>query len=248
MTSPGRRWLYATVIVIALAILFINLGFWQLRRHEERHLENDVFQSRFTAPPLTATELLIAVESDVGSLEYRRASLTGTYQPDYEVLVRSQVFDGVAGFHVVTPLLVEEDLAILVNRGWVPLEMDEPPVEAAPSLGVAEVAGTLHPSQTRAALGPRDQAGGHLRQVARVDISALEAQMPWPLLPVYLVVETGDQGLPLELAEPDFEDGGPHLAYAVQWFSFALIGVVGYLLLIRRIRGLRGREPADHLD
>ncbi len=40
-------------------------------------------------------------------------------------------------------------------------------------------------------------------------------------------------------APPDVTDGGPHLAYAIQWFSFALIGVVGYGLLIRRAASRR---------
>ena len=33
---------------------------------------------------------------------------------------------------------------------------------------------------------------------------------------------------------PEFDDEGPHLAYAIQWFSFLVIGLVGFGFLMRR--------------
>jgi surfeit locus 1 family protein len=45
--------------------------------------------------------------------------------------------------------------------------------------------------------------------------------------------------LPIPPSPPDFSDEGPHLAYAVQWFSFAVIGLVGYVLLLGRARRSR---------
>ena len=120
----------AHVIVMALAILFINLGFWQLRRLEERRLENTVGESRLDADPAELGLLLEASGDDVRTaLEFRRATATGVFQPDDEVLIRSQVHQGVAGFHVITPLLGEGGDAVLVNRGWVPLDADQVPVD-----------------------------------------------------------------------------------------------------------------------
>ena len=45
----------------------------------------------------------------------------------------------------------------------------------------------------------------------------------------------------LGLPEPTL---GPHLAYAVQWFIFTTIAVVGYALLLRRVARDEAREEA----
>ena len=226
----------AHVIVVALAILFINLGFWQLRRLEERQLENTVGESRVDADPVELGVLLEASGDDIDSLEFRRATATGVFQPDDEVLIRSQVHQGVAGFHVITPLLGEGGNAVLVNRGWIPLDADQVPVEAAPPPdGSVTVTGWVRPSQARGALGPSDPDDGRLVTMSRVDVDRIQEQVPYELDPVYLSMLDDLEGdLPIAAPAPSFDDEGPHLAYAIQWFSFALIGLVGYFFLLRR--------------
>ena len=226
----------AHVIVVALAILFINLGFWQLRRLDERRLENTVGESRVDSAPAELGLLLEASGDDIDSLEFRRATATGVFQPDDEVLIRSQVHQGVAGFHVITPLLGEGGNAVLVNRGWVPLDADQVPVGAAPPPdGTVTVTGWVRPSQTRGALGPSDPDDGRLVTMSRVDVDRIQEQVSYELEPVYLSMLDDLEGdLPIAAPAPSFDDDGPHLAYAIQWFSFALIGLVGYFFLLRR--------------
>ena len=230
------KWIAAHVVVVVTAIVFINLGFWQLDRLEERQLENQISESRYTAPPDDLSVLLAAVGDDLESLEYRRATVTGAYEPERELLTRSQVYRDQAGFHVVTPLVAEDGGAVLVNRGWVPLPLDTPPIaEAAPPSGEVTVTGWIRPTQTRPALGPTDPAGGVLDVMSRIDIERIQQQVPYDLAPVYLVLE-GDGGdeLPVALPPPEFSDEGSHLAYAIQWFGFTLTGVIGYWFLIRK--------------
>jgi surfeit locus 1 family protein len=226
----------AHLVVVALAVLFISLGFWQLRRLEERRLENSVGESRFGEVPQDLTSLLAGAGDDEESLEFRRATVNGEFQPADEVLIRSQVHQAVAGFHVITPLVGEDGTAVLVNRGWVPLDADEVPVTAAPPPeGHVTVTGWVRPSQTRGALGPVDPEGGRLVTLSRVDIERIQQQVPYPLAPVYVSALDGAEGeLPVPAPEPTFDDEGPHLGYAIQWFSFALIGLVGYYFLMRR--------------
>jgi len=234
LLSP--RWVVAHVVVIVVAIVFVNLGFWQLRRLDERRTANAVGESRFESEPTGLDVLLGAVGSDLDSLEFHRAVATGSFQPEHEVLIRSQVHQGVAGFHVITPLLTESGRAVLVNRGWVPLGLDQVPVtEAPPPDGLVTVEGWVHPTQLRPALGPQDPGEGRLVTMSRVDIARIQEQVPFHLEPVYLVL-LGEQveGRPVLPTPPTFDDEGSHLAYAIQWFGFALIGVVGYLAIIRR--------------
>jgi surfeit locus 1 family protein len=226
----------AHVVMLLLSVAFVSLGMWQLRRLDERRLANTVGESRFEAEPVDAALLVSAAGSDLDSLSHYRARATGTFAPESEVLIRSQVYLGVAGFHVVTPLVADNGSAVLVNRGWVPLDMDRVPVTAAtPPAGVVTVEGWLVPTKERGALGPPDPEDGRLVAMNRVDIDRIQEQVPFPLLPMYLVA-MGERGgeLPVPVETPTFEDDGPHLAYAIQWFSFLVIGIVGYGFLMRR--------------
>ncbi|HKX75721.1 MAG TPA: SURF1 family protein [Acidimicrobiia bacterium] len=232
MTVGGglRRW-FGHLLVVVLCVGFVNLGFWQLRRAEERQLENQVLASRFEAEARPVEELVLGAAADVDSLRLRRAFARGEFQPQHEILVRSQVHEGAAGFHVVTPLLLDEGTALLVNRGWVPLQFDQVPSPVSPPTGEVLVEGWLELSQPSTA----DDSDPHM--VRTVDIAQMQAAVPWRLQPVYLVDESGGgEGLPAPLHPPDLNDPGPHLIYAWQWFAFALIGVVGYGFLLRRAR------------
>lgn len=230
------RWLVAHVVVLVVAIVFVNLGFWQLRRLEERRLANTVGESRFESEPVDIDTLLRGAGDEEESLEFRRATATGVFHPKDEVLIRSQVYQGAAGFHVITPLVGEDGSATLVNRGWVPLTLDEVPVtEAPPPQGTVTIEGWVGLTRVRQGLGPSDPEEGRLVTMSRVDIDRIRQQVPYELDPVYLSLLGGEPDqLPVTVPPPSFEDEGSHLAYAIQWFSFALIGLVGYFFLIRR--------------
>lgn len=229
------RWLIAHLLVVAVAILFVFLGFWQLDRLGQRRVENAVGERRITSAPEQLDTLLSSTD-DLESLRFRRVTASGTFDPGNEALIRSQVRRGTAGFHVITPLVVEDGDAVLVNRGWVPLTMDTVPVtEASPPTGVVTVEGWIEKTQQRPPLGPEDPPEGRLETLNRVDIKRISQQVPMSLAPVYIVA-IGDQGtdLPVPVDQPEFADLGPHLAYAIQWFGFATVAVVGYFFLARR--------------
>ena len=222
--------------VVIIAAAFVALGFWQLGRLQEKQLTNQIGQARFDEVPIPLGTAVDAAGEDVETLEYRRATATGTFDPGNEVLVRSQTFLGTAGFHVITPLVGEDGSAVLVNRGWVPLVLDQVPVvDAPPPEGVVTVEGWIHLTQTRGPFGPSDPEDVDLTAISRVDVDRVAQQTPYPLEPVYLVVlgEPG-QDLPVPAAPPTFDDEGPHLGYAIQWFAFAIIGLIGYGFLMRR--------------
>ncbi|HSJ35443.1 MAG TPA: SURF1 family protein [Acidimicrobiia bacterium] len=244
------RWLAAHVFVLAVGTACIMLGAWQLDRLEERRTANAVQAARFEQEPLPLTELILAAGEDSTSLEYRRTTFTGVFEPEREVLVRSQVRDGRAGFDVITPL-AGTDATVLVNRGWVPLEFDQTPVAAAPPpAGTVTVEGIVRPSQVATAVSPDN--GAESASISRVDVALLENRLNLDLLPVYVEVigVASATQLPLPANPPTFTDDGPHLNYAIQWFSFAVVAAVGYGFLLRRAGRTRsgGGEPGDDLD
>ena len=229
------RWIALATIVGVIALLFVNLGMWQFRRLDEQRFDNQIQSERRGA---ASVRLAVAVDQN-GDLttageehDGRRLSATGTFDPSEEVLLRSRTYNGEAGFHVITPLVLDNGAAILVNRGWVPLGFDTVPLTgrgAAPE-GLVELSGYGEPSATQPRFGPTD-APGDLSIFARADIGRLSEQIDYPLYPILLVSQE-DTAVPIPVELEPLEDG-PHLAYAIQWFAFAVISVGGFGALLR---------------
>lgn len=228
-------WIILAAVVVGVSALFIRLGIWQLDRLTERRAENALVAARLDEAPVPLTNLALGekgYEEAAAEYAFRRVIAAGTFLPDEEVLIRSQTRRGEAGFHVVTPLLTDTGVAILVNRGWVPLSEDTPPVSPRPPAASTTVELVLQETQTKGAVGPTDPPDGRLAQASRIDIARIAQQLDQPLLPVYglLVGESAELPAPVQLPELD---EGTHLSYAIQWFAFAAISVGGFLALVR---------------
>lgn len=239
----GRwQWAVAHLVVLALVLVLVNLGFWQLRRLEERRLDNQVGMARNAADPLDLESMVAGAGSEIDTLEFRRAVTRGEWDAGYEVYVRSQVREGRSGLWVITPLVLDDGRAVMVNRGWIPVELDRR--AAGPPAGEVEVTGVVRASRPRSSLGPEDRPGTE-DTIARVDLAVLDSYVPHPLLGVYLEESSANPSdWPLRLAQPTFDDEGSHLVYAVQWFSFALVALVGYGAMIRATAHRRYRPAA----
>ena len=234
------RWLIVHVLVLGLVVLMVNLGFWQLRRLDERRADNALIAANLSAQaePLEAT--LREYGNDPKALAYRRVIVEGTYRPADEVLLTPRSIDRRPGHHVVTPLQTGDATAVLVNRGWVPFEMDVPPVTtAAPPGGKVTVSGILLPTQEATRYGNRDAGGDRITFLSTVDVDLLQSQVDITLQPFSILLQDQQPGgseLPIP-AQPPEQSEGSHQSYAWQWFSFATIAAIGYPLLLRRSLG-----------
>lgn len=247
------RWIFGHLLALGLVVLFVNFGLWQLRRLAQRQAYNALLESRLDADPQPFGKLidgyaLTVSEHAENSVAYRRARATGRFDTANEILLRSRAYDGSPGYHVLTPLRLSEGRALLVDRGWVPFALDDPPIkEAAPPDAQVTVTGILKPAEVpppgggffdRLGLIQRDPAEGRLGAVFFVNPARIERQLPYTLEPVSLELATQTPVQPGQLPVPPPPPeitNGPHLSYAFQWFSFALIGVVGYAVLLRGV-------------
>lgn len=241
LLSPGSVATHAVVVLLATAM--VGLGLWQLDRLSEVRARNARLAERLAEEPV-ALDALDGEGLDPDELEYRRVAVTGTYLTADEVLQRSRQHRGRNGYHALTPLAYADGQAVLVRRGWVPFELDSPPVpEARPPTGEVTVTGFLTRSEPQPSFGPTDPATGELARVFRADVGRIGAQVEPELFPmvVHLRDQVPDQSgrLPIPAERPAFDEGS-HLSYAIQWFSFATIAMVGYGLFLRR----RHRESA----
>jgi surfeit locus 1 family protein len=175
--------------VVVVAAVFVRLGFWQLARLDERKASNLLVQTNLEAPVAS----LDAVLGQGGDVEYRHVTVVGTYAPTFEVFLRNRSYEGQNGYHVLTPLEFGEDSTILVDRGWVPLALDHPPVLPPPG-GTVEVTGVLRNSESPHGFGPKDPPTGTLELAFWPDMGRLAAQMPRTRLPGASVTVTGGGG------------------------------------------------------
>lgn len=230
------RWIVSHVIVLAILVAFVNLGMWQLRRLAERRAEIQQISQNMAGAARPLAEVLAQYGNDPDALPYRRVIVSGRYRPADEVLLTPRSNGRRAGHHVVTPLVLADGQAVLVDRGWVPFEDDDPPIEqAAPPDGEVTVEGILLPTQEATRYGAPG-GGDRITYLSSVDVDVVQPQVGISLYPFWVQLQSqrpAPDALPLPGVPPE-RDEGPHQSYAWQWFSFAAILLVGYPLLLRR--------------
>ena len=120
------RWLLSHVLVALLVVTMINLGFWQLRRLDEKRDRNALIEARQDEPVVPVEELLGpgATEGEVDAARYRGVTASGTYDDRATVTVRNRTQDGAAGAWLVTPLDLGSGERVGVIRGFVGLTAD----------------------------------------------------------------------------------------------------------------------------
>lgn len=199
----------------------------------------------------------------IGQLEYRSVTFPAIrFDWGDRVLIRNRTLNGIAGCHLALPaenVSVSGDVTVgtgvLVVAGWLNAGVCDPAAarRAAFERGLAEtgqIAGRVRLSQQRGLLGPTDPSDGRLESLARTDVQRINQQTSLELAPVYVELITAARvdGAPIKLGDnasgtglsallvplPSPElDAGPHLGYALQWFGFAAVAIVGYTLVLR---------------
>jgi len=232
-----RRNVLAAILAIVTALVFSRLGVWQLHRLHERRARNAALAARLKAPAVPLTRL----PADSAGAHWRRAIVHGTYDFDHQIVLSGRTNDGSPGVQILTPLHPDSGgPAVLVNRGWV-----YSPDAASVDLGKWD-----EPPRTTVSGYVEDFVEGgrgiarlpsHPNTWTRLDAKELSSAFPFPIAPYYLValdtlVESRRmQGIasttPVRLALPVMDDG-PHLSYAIQWFTFAVVALVGVGTLI----------------
>jgi surfeit locus 1 family protein len=258
----SRKWILATLLVIAGAAVMIRLGIWQLDRLEQRRAFNARVSAQLEQPALVLNGE--APQGDLAQMEYRAVSVQGEYLIDEEIALRNQYWDNQWGVHLVTPLRIAgSQQAVLVDRGWIPgAEYESSDWSQFAEPGLVTVQGVIRGSMDRAQLGSRSDptpvpGTGPLKTWNFVNIPRIGEQVSIPLLPVYIqqASQAGYTGLP-QRTQPELDlSEGPHMGYALQWFTFAAILVFGYPVFIlrrekeeKRSSLQRGREEMKNAE
>jgi surfeit locus 1 family protein len=213
----------SSVAAAAFIALTVSLGNWQTRRAEEKLELGRRFDEAAKGP-------VLSVHLDASALERHRVSARGHFVARATLFLDNKVLQGVAGYHVLTPLKLEgSGLHVIINRGWIAAG-DRSRLPAVPTLeDLRAVEGTaVVPSRRFVELAP-EAADGPRRQ--NLVIAREEKRLGLKLQP-FVIEQTSDaqDGLARVWERPD-AGVERHRGYALQWYSFAFLTVVLYVVL-----------------
>lgn len=211
--GPPRRG--PTLFAVPVVILLVALAGWQLARHVERSAENDLRAATLAQPPITLGE---------GPVDrFRRVRVTGRFAHERERYMYARSLNGNEGYYVITPLLRPGAPAVLVNRGWVPIERLAPERRAPGQIaGEVTIDGILRTEPRRAAWSPDNRPDQN--RWFWFDLPSITATLDMPVAPGFYV-EAGPApnpgGFPVG-GQTQTELPRPHLQYAFTWFALAV--------------------------
>jgi surfeit locus 1 family protein len=241
----SRRSISLLLLSLVTAAICVRLGIWQLSRLGERRAHNAAVATRLREAPASVD----ALPADTALRHYRRVAVRGVADYAHELVLVNRSRDGSPGVHIVTPVRVAgRDTAVLVNRGWVysPNGADVDLTRWREADTVA-VDGYVELPSSRP--GPaRLGAERDVRAYRWLDAAGVAQELGFPVTPYYVVwtPPPGEaeppQDRPVRVPPPALDEGS-HFSYAVQWFSFATVALVGGLAFVRADRGRAPRAP-----
>jgi surfeit locus 1 family protein len=224
-----RPGLWPTLATLLLLPLLLWLGHWQLQRAVWKQGLIDANAARAHLPAVSLDRL----GGDYAAARFRKVRVHGRYDLAHQLLLDNRVHDGHPGYEVLTPLQLGDGRWLLVNRGWAPADPDRSvlPAVDGPAGEVTLIAGIDLPPEKTFRLGAEEEAtSGWPRVIEQLEPARVKALLGRSLLPVILLLDPQDahgfvrDWKPVYGVTPD-----KHRAYALQWFTLALVLVLIYI-------------------
>lgn len=241
----GVAWrrILATILVAGTVFTCVRLGLWQLSRAAEKRLAAAARATLLAEPPVDLADPSAAAAVVPG----RRVRVTGTWDRDRWILLSGRTHLGAAGVVVVSPVVLADGARVLVERGWLAAaDARTAHPEAWPD-SVADVIGVAQPLPAAARPVPwakleATRSGARLWSARTLDSAEVARHVPAPHAAWSVaVLRAGGVSAPHGLVAVGEPPGGSaervHVSYAIQWFTFALIALVGSVALM--VRGSR---------
>ncbi|MBL0939130.1 MAG: SURF1 family protein [Gemmatimonadaceae bacterium] len=235
MTVQRSTILFGILTAIAVAVC-VRLGIWQLDRLQERRAQNSIVQERGNAPALSLRELQ---GQDTAVTHWRRVRVEGVADYAHEMVHATRSQNGSPGVHLLTPIRPIDgswgDTAIVLLRGYLyaadgrTVDLDK--ARESDTLRLDALVTSFPPVRAGTA---RMASGGRALRLLDRDTLATMMERPLGAMVLLALGDTIMQDIsrPTRVPPPTVNDG-PHLSYALQWFGFATVFAVGFLVFAR---------------
>ena len=213
-----------TLAYLCLLPLLIALGTWQLGRSEEKR--SFLKQQEQGLASSEIIQLSTAIDANVDALRYKKVQAAGHYDQAHQFLIDNQISEGKAGYFVLTPFVLQgEAQAVLVNRGWVPLNQNRsvlPDVQIKNDQTVISGRINRFPSVGIKLAGAEIPSDSWPSVLQVVDTHVLEKKLAYSLFPFQIELDKElPEGFKREWQTTTIMLPEQHTAYAIQWFALA---------------------------
>ena len=230
------RWLGYAALTLVFAAVMVLLGLWQLSRYHQRADANHRVAVAAAGQPVELSAVSAVGRAPAGHEAWAKVRVTGVYDESQQIVARERTLNDAVGYEVLTPLVLPDGSAVLVDRGWLPPAASGsrvlPAIPAAPR-GQVTVVGRLHLPESLAD-GVQEVSGA--RQVRRISPAALADAVRYPLYGGYLVLDSQQPAADPAFASipSDHQNSWMNAGYVVQWWAFAALTLIGFGYLARR--------------
>lgn len=211
-----KRFAALTSVIVAF---FLMLGFWQLKRAEEKSLMIKAYEQAMNRPgqPLMPP---------YHPLQYEKIAVKGHYL-SYYFLLDNQQQTGHFGYDVITPFVMKDGSIILIDRGFVIAPGTR---EILPDMGISppndfmSVQGVAYYPKKVMRLGSLvEKQRASCMVIEAVDIPFISGVLHKSVYPFIMRLGNDEpygfsRQWPLVSVLP-----ARHVAYAVQWFAMAIV-------------------------
>ena len=228
--SNARARRRATWFAIPGIIILLALGSWQVHRLMWKTELNEERRAQFQAEAV----MLPAEVGDPASFAYRRVWLEGRFRHEAEMFLAARTFDRRVGYQIITPFERTDGPAVLVNRGWVPLDNKEPETRLGGQIqGTHRLEGVVVPSGRAGWFTPDNGPENNIWFWTDTAALAAEAGIPAPSFLVDAGPVPNPGGLPIG-GQTKVELRSEHMQYIVIWYALAIGLAVIYVIYMRR--------------
>jgi surfeit locus 1 family protein len=223
--------MFGSLLTVIGVALFSLLGVWQLDRADEKRA--------LVAQLAAGQQSTVAVTAESASSlpRYQYVQARGRYDSQHQILLDNMPSErGQAGYRVLTPFALEGGGSLLIDRGWIAPGVTRdalPPVAVDGELrSIVGRFDRLPEPGMRLGGSGEDLGAGWPRVLNFPQHEQLERVLQRSLIPGVVLLDPA-QADGYERAWRAIYRVGPerHLAYAVQWFAFALVAVVLYVIM-----------------
>ncbi len=222
MAAKSRSSSILFSLIALLAIVFcVRLGFWQFDRYQLRH---DITQNIKVALSQEAMQLSSSTQKEADA--WMKVSIEGRFEPTFQKLFRGHYFQERYGLEVLSLFIPSDSevAPIWVDRGWIETNQDAATTTKIPEppRGNVTIEGILRKYDDASASSGIFFALPAPR-IGRIDELSLQEVFSGETFHKYLKLQksASNSGLAITPLTPPGE--GPHLAYAIQWWIFALL-------------------------
>ena len=223
------------LITLCCIPVFIKLGLWQYHKAEQKQALQAMYDSYSHEPPVALPQTIAKPEE----WRYRQVKVTGEYVPRYQILLDNQVDKGQVGYHVITPLRMQNtENYVLVDRGWIPAEANHSVLpEIRTPGGQQQVLGQVWLPSTKFFSFESRQPDTNYQSNwqalwQNMDMERYARSVPFQIAPVVLRLDakSGAGGFLRDWPQPA-ERVTTNIGYAYQWFGFAAAAIVIFIVV-----------------